>query len=295
VKVLMTGGTGFIGGEIGKKLVRDGHQVFVVSRNKDKAREALCYPAEIVEGDLSRHAIANLPKVDAVIHLLGQPVAVRWTKASKKIIYDSRVVSTKNLRLSLAGQQVHMISASGAGIYPDSGDHDIDEDTQPGTGFLATMCQDWEAEAAKIGSKLTLFRIGFVMSAYGGALESLIALFRRGQGRALGDGQQWMSWIHIDDMSEAFVWALSNQKTGIFNACAPTPIRNKDISGLLAQIVGKPLRGSLPKFVVKLLFGERSSVILSSLKIRPRNLIKQGFPFRHTDLEQSLQEIYKDL
>ncbi len=294
MKILLTGGTGLIGKEIGKKLVRDGFDVVVISRDQKKAKMQLPFPAEVIEGDLSHGPIKNFPTVDAVIHLVGESVAEgRWSEERKKRIYDSRIVSTKNLKTSLKNQKVHLLSASAIGVYPDSGDQDLIETSPAGDGFLAIVCKDWEAEAAQIGQDCTIFRIGIVLSEHGGALEKMLFPFRAGLGGALGSGEQWMSWIHIDDLSEAFLWALKNKKFGVFNAVSPHPARNKEFSQALAKALHRPLGLNVPKLALKFLYGEMASVILSSQKVRPNYLIKEKFSFQFTDLQQTLSQLCK--
>ena len=294
MKVLLTGGTGLIGKEIGKKLVREGFEVVVISRDQKKAKMQLPFPAEIIEGDLSQGPIQAMPAVDAVIHLLGESVADgRWSEERKKRIYDSRIISTKNLKASLKNQKVHLISASAIGVYPDSADNELDENSKKGDEFLAIVCKDWEAEAALISPTLTIFRIGIVLSENGGALEKMLFPFRAGLGGALGNGNQWMSWIHIEDLSEAFIWALKNKKLGIFNAVSPNPARNKEFSKALAKSLRRPLGLNVPKMALKFLYGEMASVILSSQKVRPAHLIKEKFSFQFTDLQQTLNQLCK--
>ena len=294
MKVLLTGGTGLIGKEIGKKLVREGFDVVVISRDQKKAKMQLPFPAEIIEGDLSQGPIQALPVVDAVIHLVGESVAEgRWSEERKKRIYDSRITSTKNLKESLKNQKIHLLSASAIGIYPDSGDCELDENSKKGDQFLAIVCKDWEAEAALISPTLTIFRIGIVLSENGGALEKMLFPFRAGLGGALGDGKQWMSWIHIEDLSEAFVWSLKNKKLGIFNAVSPNPSRNKEFSIALAKALHRSLGLNVPKMALKFLYGEMASVILSSQKVQPAHLVKEKFSFQFIDLQQTLNQLCK--
>jgi uncharacterized protein (TIGR01777 family) len=292
MKVLLTGGTGLIGHEIGKKLVAAGHQVVMITRNKKKAQNELPFKAEVIEGDLSQAPVKNIPPIEAVIHLLGEPVAEgRWTADKKKRIMSSRIQSTQNLKASLGQQRVHVLSASAIGFYPEGGEQELNENSGPGQGFLAEVCQNWEKEAKVVSPDVTIFRIGLVLSPEGGALAKMLTPFRLGLGGAIGNGQQWMSWIHIEDLAEAFLWALKNKKTGTFNAVSPQPVRNKTFSQGLARSLHRPLGLNIPKIALKLLYGEMAEVIFCSQKVLPTNLLAAGFSFQHTDLNKTFEEI----
>lgn len=292
MKILITGATGLVGHVIGEKLARQ-HQVFVLSRNRAKAENSKTFPCEVIEGDLTKGPLQNLPDLDAVIHLMGEPVIGRWTEEKKRKIYDSRVVSTKNLASSLRNKNIHLLSASAIGIYSE-GEEAKTESSPAGQGFLADVCTDWEKEAQSVSDHVAIVRISLVLSKNGGALEKMLPPFKLGVGGPLGSGEQWNSWIHIDDLANIFIWALDNKKTGVFNAAAPDVLRNKDFSKILAKVLNRPLGPKVPKLALKLIFGEAASVMLASQKVVPERLLKEGFKFQFADLSKALENILKN-
>lgn len=313
MKVLLTGGTGLIGKEIGKELVRRGHEVVVISRNAAKAQSELPYPAVVVEGDLVNSAVDSpfIKECSAVIHLLGENVGEgRWTDEKKEAIINSRVNSTKNLWVSLTnGQLKTFISSSATGYYGDRADEELGAGTPAGTGFLAEVCEKWENEVfhgairfqnARKDSDLAAplrsvsLRTGMVLSPSGGALKKLIPLFQFGLGGVLGDGQQWQPWIHIDDITKMYLWALDNPDAkGAYNAVAPTAVRNKEFTKVLAKSLGVRQGPPAPRFALKAALGEMSSIVLDSQNARPQRVLSQGFEFRYPDLESAIADAVK--
>jgi hypothetical protein len=303
MKVLLTGATGFMGKEIGKGLVRAGHQVVVVSRNAEKAKSACPFPCEVIEGDLGKEALASslLLKIEAVIHLAGESVVgYRWNKDKKKRIYDSRVRGTQNLLESLKDSRIRVfISASAIGIYGDRKDEILVESTGRGTGFLADVCQDWErpvllAESKKMfpSCRYVIFRNGMVLSPFDGAMKTILPLFRRGLGSVLGSGRQWMSWIHISDISNLYVQALSDSEfSGIYNAVSPEPVANRIFAEKLAKSLKKRLFLPAPEPIVKTVLGEMSQLVLFSQRIEPRRLAQTKFQFQYDTLDKAQEQI----
>lgn len=289
MRVLVTGATGLIGHAICQKLAQRKDQIFVVSRNKEKAKQSLGIQCEIIEGDISNGPIA-LPDLDVVIHLLGEPVIGRWTEEKKKKIYSSRIESTRNLGLSLKSQHVHLLAASAIGYYP-SGDAEATEFSRPGKDFLSQVCIDWERENKKIGGDVTIFRISPVLAKEGGALAKMLTPFKMGVGGPLGSGKQWMSWIHIEDLANAFIWALEKKKFGIFNAAAPGSLTNEDFSRALADALHRPLGPRVPKFALKLMFGEAAEVLLASQRVVPAALLRDGFKFKFPMIKDALKDL----
>lgn len=305
MKILITGATGLLGKKIGQALVYHGHQVVVVSRqSKTHVESLLPFPCEVLQGDLNQGPLKGplLDSVEGVIHLMGEPVAQKkWSQVVKKKIFDSRVLTTKNLIQSLKKCEV-FISTSAIGIYGDRKDEELAEDSAVDTkDFLASVCIEWEAEALKINERFPncrciIPRLGVVLAQQGGALDKMIFPFRCGVGGALGSGDQWMSWIHIDDLVQIYIQALTNHHwTGVLNAVAPQSVSNFEFSKALSAVLKRPLGPAIPKFILKVLFGEMSQVLLSSQKVLPKKLESFRFEFKFPKLEGALNDLLKDL
>lgn len=299
MKVLITGATGTLGREVGKSLVRKGHEVFVVSRDKDSAKKKLPFPCKVIEADLSKEAISKeeLKGIDGVINLIGASVMGRWNEKRKKEIYKSRVDATKNLVQSLPDDLKVFVSGSAMGFYGDGGDRSLTEDLEPGKDFLAKVCVDWEAEAAKSAGRHVFVRTGIVLS-YSGALKMMLPAFRNGLGGVLGSGQNWMSWIHLDDIVSLFVFALENENvSGPINGCAPHPVTNKVFTKSLVHSLDAFQGPPVPLVALKALFGEMGSVIVGSSRGSAAKVEKLGFEFKYSFLDDALKdlcEVYRE-
>lgn len=298
MKILITGATGLLGQKIGQQLRMRGHQITVISRNLESAQKRINFASEILQGDFNVAPLAKKLSVDAVIHLAGESVAGgRWTATQKKKIYDSRIEGTKNLLLSLAQAPSQFIGASAIGFYGDRHSDLLDEAQPAGTDFLAKVCQDWESETFKASAQgvanVAVIRIGIVLANEGGALQKMITPFRLGLGGPLGSGQQWTSWIHIDDIVAAFLWVFENKLSGTFNGVAPSPVTNYEFSRTLAKTLHRPLAPAIPKIALKLLLGEMSQVVLASQKVSSLKVQKTGFEFKFSSLELALEELIK--
>ncbi|MEK2645682.1 TIGR01777 family oxidoreductase [Bdellovibrio sp. BCCA] len=294
MRILITGATGLLGREIGKVLAEKGHHLLVVSRNLAKAREVLPFPCEIIVGDLNEGPLkdARLKTVEAVINLMGETVVERWNEEKKERIYNSRVIGTRNLVASLPTDIKTFVSGSAIGYYGNCGSEFLYEEHNAGKDFLAKLCVDWEAEVEKAPGRKVCIRTGLVLSRYGGALDEMLFPFRAGVGGALGEGQQWMSWIHIKDIVGLFVFALENSKAhGPINGCAPLPVTNKEFSQTLAEAVGRSLGPSVPHMVLKLIYGETADVILSSIRGSAEKAEALGYEFHFHELKEALNEI----
>lgn len=295
MRILITGSTGLIGCEIGKKLVEKGHEILVVSRSLAKAREMLPFPCEILVGDLNKEPLRDerLKSVDAVINLMGEPVVGgRWTEEKKQKIYNSRVVGTRNLVMSLPPSVQIFISGSAIGYYGDRGNDVLGEGDSHGTDFLAKVCVDWEAEGAKAPGRHVFIRTGVVLAHQGGALDEMLFPFRAGVGGILGKGNQWMSWIHLKDIVGLFVHAFENSHvTGALNGVAPHPVTNREFSICLANVLNRRLGPSVPIAGLKLLFGEGAHAITSSLRGSADKAQAVGYKFQYTKVDEALAEI----
>ena len=299
MKVLITGSTGLVGKELGKKLVMEGHSLVVLVRNPEKAKLELPYPAEIFkwDGQIDPPPFDYMKGVDAVIHLAGESIASsRWTEKRKKQIYDSRILATRNLTEAInnTSSVKTFISASAIGIYGNTGSELINETHSQGGDFLAKVCQDWELETEKVASHVRVinFRIGVVLSRQGGALEKLIPLFSAGLGGVIGNGSQYMSWIHIQDLVNLCAFSLTQENMrGPYNAVASSPVTNKIFSKVLATALGRSLFFPVPSFVMKIAMGDMSTIVLASQNVNSQKIVDAGFKFTYPQIEGALNDI----
>lgn len=305
MKILMTGATGLIGKELGQTLAKSGHEITVLSRNTEKAKAELPFPAKVFKwtGDRGEIPLEALKDIEAVINLAGESIgAGRWTSKSKKLIYDSRIEGTRNLVKAI--KKLHedgnlkikdFISASAIGIYGDRGDTLLHENASHGTDYLAKVCEDWEKEANVLSGmniRVVNPRIGIVLSQYGGALDKLLPLFTNGIGSAVGSGNQWMSWIHHQDLVRLFQHVLENKSiTGPVNAVAPDPVTNVVFSKILARTLNKRLFPKVPSLVLKIALGEMSTLVLSSQRVSCEKALQSGFTFNYPRIEEAFKEI----
>jgi uncharacterized protein (TIGR01777 family) len=280
MKCILSGGTGFIGRQVAKRL-QDGHEVEVWNRQM-----------------ASQPAASRLEGADAVIHLAGEPVAQRWNDEVKRRIRDSRVLGTRRLVDAMGGvvrRPKVLVCASAIGIYGDRGDEILTETSTPGSGFLAEVCQGWEAEAARaeeLGLRVVKLRIGFVLGKGGGALAQMIPAFRLFAGGKLGSGRQWMPWIHLDDVTELVAHAVENEAvSGVWNAASPHPVRNTEFTYELARAVHRPALLQVPGFALKLVFGELGQHMLDSARVIPEAAIRAGFRFRFPEVGAALRDL----
>ncbi len=234
---------------------------------------------------------------DAVIHLAGESIVGRWTKTKKLKIRGSRVAGTTTLAEALAGAQYKpqvFVGSSAVGYYGDRGNEVLNEGSKPGIGFLADVCREWEAAtqaAANAGIRTVQMRTGVVLSPKGGALGAMLTPFKMGVGGRIGDGQQWMSWIDVEDMVGAIHHILnSDLLQGPVNMVAPKPVKNVEFVKTLGSALSRPAILPMPAFAVKLAFGEMGeTVLLASQRVEPSQLVTSGYPFRFTDLRASLE------
>lgn len=299
MKVLVTGATGFVGKYVLKELAYRGHDIVIVSRDPKKAKEKIDLPHDSYKWDPNKEEIPaeSLVGVDAVIHLLGENIAAgRWTKSLKDRIYGSRVDGTKNLVNGMNKASVKtLISASAVGFYErNKGDKEFTESSSKGEGWLAKVCHDWEAEALKVKeqTRTCLFRIGVVLGSDGGAMEKMLFPFKMGVGGNLGNGKQWMSWVHVKDLASMLVEAAENESyNGVYNATAPHSVTNATFTKTLGRVLGRPTLFPVPSFVLKTLFGDMSTILLDSQKVVPERLVEQGFDFKYSTLPEALENV----
>jgi uncharacterized protein (TIGR01777 family) len=299
MKILITGGTGFVGTQLTTRLIQDGHTVTILTRSLKGAKES---PLGIsyLEGDPTKkgpwqEAIKNQ---DAVINLAGASIFSKWTEEHKKAIRDSRVSTTQNIVEGIPSdpsKKIALFSTSAVGYYGFCGDEELVEDAPPGDDFLARIAKEWEGEALKAkekGGRVVITRFGIVMGEKGGALSQMIPLFKKYIGGPIGSGKQWFSWVHIKDLAEAFAFLLKHPEiSGPVNVCSPNPVRNRDLAKALGKVLHRPSFFPAPGFMVKLVLGEFGSVILKGQRVIPQCLLNNRFVFQFPDIERALQNI----
>jgi len=294
MKILVTGGTGFVGQSLCPALAADGHEVVILTRQ----------PApRLPQGRVS--AVTRLDDLDAsdfggVVNLAGAPIGdARWTEARKKLLLESRVSTTARLVEWMARGKRRppvLVSASAVGYYGEQGDRPITEDTPPTPGFTHDLCAAWEREATKageLGVRVCVMRIGVVLDQGGGALAKMLPAFRMGAGGRLGSGKHWFPWIHRADVAAICQWLLANDAAqGAYNVGAPKPVTNAEFTRALGRALGRPTVLPMPEAALKLLFGEMSELLLVSDRMLPKRLLDAGFKFRYPDLDRALAAIF---
>jgi uncharacterized protein len=294
MRVLITGGTGFIGQALCPRLAAAGHDVVVLSRQLRPALPSGATRSATRLGEL------DAGDFDAVINLAGAPIGdARWTAARRKLLLDSRVQTTARL-VEWMGKSARrpkaLLSASAVGYYGEQGDRPITEDTPPTPGFTHELCAAWEREAEQavaLGLRVCLMRIGVVLDRGGGALAKMLPAFQLGVGGRLGSGKHYFPWIHRDDMVAVVQWLLENPRaSGAYNAGAPKPVTNAEFTRALGEALGRPTVLPMPAAALRLLFGEMSELLLVSDRMLPQRLLNEGFEFRYPDIAAALAVIF---
>ena len=297
MKVLITGGSGFIGQALCRRLIEAGHQPLVVSRSPARARGRL--PATV----LIRPRIADFADEvpDAIVNLAGEPIVDRhWSAARKKQLLDSRINTTREV-VDFCQAQARpprvLVSASAVGYYGDQGSREVTEQTPPIDEFGHQICQRWEAEAMRAGQagvRVAIVRIGLVLDHDGGLLAKTTPLFKLGLGGKLGDGRQYMPWIHRADIVGILLFLLEREDlSGAFNAAAPNPVSNAEFTRQLGRALKRPAVLPAPSLALRLILGERAQLLLTGAKMLPMRLQEAGYEFRYRHLEQALGALFK--
>jgi uncharacterized protein (TIGR01777 family) len=295
MEILITGATGLIGSALVPYLKERGHNVTLLRRTKTAA------PAGQPHWNPQRGEIdlSGCRPFDAVIHLAGESIAQRWSAEVKRRILESRVKATGLLCEGLLRQSIQpkcLLCASATGYYGDRGDDELDEQSKPGTGFLAEVCQAWEGAAgpaARNVMRVVNLRFGIVLSGRGGALKKMLVPFRLGLGGKFGNGRQFWSWISIHDLLAVVELALTSADLeGPVNVVSPHSVRNAEFTKTLAAVLHRPALFSVPKPAIKLLMGEMGEeALLSSFRVKPAKLEKAQFPFKFPELKQALEHL----
>jgi uncharacterized protein (TIGR01777 family) len=302
LKVTVTGATGTIGRAVVAALRERGDEIVALSRDAAGARAKLGEGVEALEWKQPKTGAPPaeaLSGADAVLHLLGEPVAQRWSDAAKREIRDSRVLTTRNLVAGMRNlpeqhRPAVLVSQSATGWYGPQGEQPVDESAPAGDDFLARVCAEWEHEAHKaeeLGVRLAITRTGVVLSEDGGALEKMLPPFKLGVGGPVAGGEQYVPWIHAEDVVGGLLFCLDTEgASGPVNLTAPEPVTNKELSIALGRVLHRPSVAPVPAFAVKLLYGEMASIVTTGVRAVPGRLRELGYEFHRPELEDALRE-----
>lgn len=294
MRILITGGTGFIGRELCKQLHHNGHAVTVLTRNKAKSSPSMA-AMRLIE------SLEQAGSIDAVINLAGENLADgAWSVARKQRLRDSRLGTTQKLLAWIAQLPVPprvLISGSAIGYYGPRGDERLDESAASGSDFAAQLCRNWEAiafQAEAFGVRVCAVRTGVVLGNNGGALKKMLLPFLLGLGGPMGDGRQWMSWVHRVDLVRLLQWLVETDSCrGVYNGTAPEPVTNREFAKSLAASLKRPALLTTPAFALKLLFGEMAGLLLTGQRVLPKRALAEGFVFRHPTLVSALGDLHR--
>jgi uncharacterized protein len=302
VRVTVTGASGLIGSALVAELGEQGAEVTVLSRDPARAREQLGVEAVRWDPLAEPAPVEALASADAVVHLAGENIAQRWSERAKRAIHDSRVLGTRNLLAGLAAageaesaarRPRTLISGSAVGYYGPRGEEPLDEDASPGNDFLAETCVAWEAEAQKasaLGMRVVLIRTGVVLNREGGALQKMLAPFQLGVGGPVAGGEQYMSWIHREDLVGMICTALQDERwSGPVNGTAPEPVSNREFSHALGHALHRPSLLPVPGFALGLLYGEMAEIVTTGARVMPAKALVLGYSFRYPELAEALR------
>lgn len=290
MKIVIAGGTGFLGEPLVRRLAARGDDVTVLTRNPAKVEVGRGVQWD---GRTQGAWAEDVAAADVVINLAGENISEgRWTAERKRRLIDSRLHATNAI---VAARPRTLINASAVGIYGDRGDETLDESSPRGSGFLADLVEQWEAaaRAAESFARLVIIRFGVVLAPDGGALKKLLLPFRLGVGGPIGSGKQWMSWIDREDALRLVEWAISTPGArGVYNATAPEPLRNRDFSNVLARALRRPAIFPTPPFALRVLLGEMADeALLASQRAVPRHALDDGFTFERPTLVNAMNRL----
>ena len=304
MRLLLLGCTGFVGRELVPALIKEGHELCIVSR-KNTNKLNINIPTnkfKFLKIDLSKkqnwsneNLLSNLKDSNGIINLIGEPIAdKKWTDSQKEKIKNSRINSTRFLMETMKKFRINpkvIINGSAIGFYGTSLTKEFNENSSNGNDFLAKLCNSWEevANEKPFFSRLVIFRIGIVLEAQGGALGKMLPIFRLGLGGPIGDGMQWMSWIHRSDLCGLIIKALEDKQfSGVFNAVAPQPVLMKDFSKTLGKCLNRPDLLPVPGTILKLLLGDGAKLVLEGQKVISIKLQEKIYKFKYPLLEKAI-------
>ncbi|MFC1845318.1 TIGR01777 family oxidoreductase [Thermodesulfobacteriota bacterium] len=293
--MFITGGTGFLGAAVTEKMLTEGHLVTILTRSSQKSdrRAGLRF----IKGNPTQKGPwqEEIRSHDVVINLAGTSIFRPWNTRNKEAIYNSRILSTRNIIDALAhhaGKEMILLNGSAVGYYGFREDEELDESGSPGDDFLATVVRDWEAEALKaekIGARVVLCRLGVILGSDGGALAKMLPVFKWGIGSPLGSGKQWFSWVFLSDLVNIFLFLMENKTiSGPVNCTSPHPVTNREMTKALGRALHRPLiLPPVPAFLLKAILGEFSHVFVKGQKVIPGKLLENGFVFEFPEIEKA--------
>ena len=304
MKIAISGATGFVGSRLVKRLHTEGHKILVLTRNTTFAQKVFPSQAfpnlEIISytPGVSGSWQDSIAGCDGVVNLAGEPIAEgRWTPERKQEILNTRKLGTQKIVEAIAKanpQPTVLVNTSAIGYYGTSETASFDEDSASGNDFLAQVCQDWEAEASKVKDtnvRLVILRFGIVLG-NGGALGKMITPFKLFAGGPIGSGQQWFSWIHLDDIVSLIIQALTKPTMeGVYNATAPQPVRMNNLSTTMGNVMNRPSWLPVPGFAIEAILGDGAKVVLEGQQVLPKRTLESGFEFQYPNLPSALKQI----
>lgn len=297
MKILITGGTGFVGSCLTERLVERGDDVTVIGSKRKKSLETRSH-LHFIQADTAKEGEwqKSVSEQEVIVNLTGRSIFNLWSASYKKEIHSSRVATTHNIVNALPqNNDSILLNTSAAGYYGDSGEEERDESSPPGDDFLAEVCKAWEKEAMAAeskGTRVAIMRFGVVLGKQGGAIATMKTPFKFGMGGSIGSGKQWFPWIHVDDLVAAILFLIDGSDlSGVFNFTAPGSVRQKEFARALGRAVNRPAFIPTPAFVMKSLLGEFGKTLLMGQRVAPKALLERGFTFRYPQLREALQEI----
>jgi len=304
MNIFITGGSGFIGSSLIDALLKRGHCLTILTRFPKKCDRLINVSGvSLLEGDPSKKGDWQnyVSGNQCLINLAGESIFSRWTEKRKQLIWESRVFTTRNLVEALEeerGKDISLFSASGAGYYGFSGNQDFHEKMGPGSDFLADLAKEWENEAAKAskkGIRVISMRLGMVLGKNGGGLARMLPFFRCGIGGRIGDGNQWISWIHIKDLVNALLFLINKPSlSGPVNFTSPNPLRNRDLVKSLAAALHRPAFLPIPGLMIKLVGGDLAEALLNGQRVFPEKLLENGFTFSFPEIDGALGNLLEN-
>jgi uncharacterized protein (TIGR01777 family) len=300
MNIFITGGTGFVGSNLATRFSAQGHKVTILTRS---IREGGSSPEGVsfLQGDPVEKGSwqKRVSEHEIIINLAGASIFSLWTKRRKRMIRDSRVKTTLNLVEALSdrkGKETLLLSTSAVGYYGFHGDEALDESSAPGNDFLASVTREWETTALKaqtFGARVVLCRFGIVLGSNGGALSRMMLPIKWYLGSSLGNGRQWFSWIHEQDLADIIIYLIEQENlSGPINCTAPYPVTNRDMTTAMAEALNRPvLLPPVPAFVLKLILGEFASTLVCGQKVLPKKLLNMGFRFRFPNIQDALNDL----
>ena len=295
MNITITGATGFIGRRLIKRLSAAPHQLHALTRRTNVKFDDVAVWVSNWDPETEEPPRPSLANADAIVHLAGEPIAQRWTPEARRQIRESRIQGTRRLVQALSTQShkpAVLVCGSAVGIYGSRGDEVLTESSAPGSDFLAELCQEWEKEAMQaesLGIRVARIRTGVVLGKGGGALQRMLPAFKAFAGGRIGDGNQWMSWIHLDDLVGIICHALEHPMSGAFNGTAPNPVRNSIFTKELASALHRPALLPVPPFALRMIFGEMAEIIIGGQRVLPKATEAAGYRFQYPDLGQALR------